>query len=250
MRKPPTKRAQPPTGPAPTTHSPKQRIPAGTAQRRARVSESFRQQSGSSSARPRSRLSSALKTRMTKAESQMKRAHLCCSQAARASSTVGGRAQRHSLLEGHGSPETAHPGCIRTSPTSCGASPTQPLWGPCPLPAPWTSSSSRCCSWGGLAPPASPRPSQSPAQGQSSLASWPPCPAFLRHLVGSSFQQTLGWTAPHQPGGPGQGRRTHGQGQHVGERPCAVEHQMELRGRDPAEEGGHRGPELPPHFLL
>ena len=110
-----------PYRPSPRTHSPKQRIPAGTAQRRARVSESFRQQSGSSSARPRSRLSSALKTRMTKAESQMKRAHLCCSQAARASSTVGGRAWRHSLLKGHGSPETARPGCIRTTPTSCGA---------------------------------------------------------------------------------------------------------------------------------
>lgn len=162
--KAPNKEGAAPTGPAPATHSPKQRIPAGTAQRRARVRESFRQQSGSSSARPRSRLSSALKTRMTKAESQMKRVHLCCSQAARASSTAGGWARRHSPLEGHGSPETARPGRIHTAPTSCRASPTQPVWGPCPLPAPWTSSSSGCCSWGGLAPPAPLRPSRSPAR--------------------------------------------------------------------------------------
>lgn len=44
--------------------------------------------------------------------------------------------------------------------------------------------------------------------------------------------------------------RTHGQGQHVGECPRAVEHQVELRGRHPAEHGGRRGPEMPSHFFL
>ena len=44
--------------------------------------------------------------------------------------------------------------------------------------------------------------------------------------------------------------RTHRQGQHVGEHPCAVEHQVELRGRHPAEHGGRHGPKLPLHFFL
>lgn len=44
--------------------------------------------------------------------------------------------------------------------------------------------------------------------------------------------------------------RTRGQGQHVGERPRAVEHQVELCSRHPAKHGGRRGPKLPPHFFL
>ena len=180
-----------PVSPAPTAHSPRQRIPAGTAQRRARLSESFRRQSGNSSARPRSRLSSALKTRMTKAESQMKRAHLCCSQATRASSTAGG-GRRVTLCSGG----VVHEPRDR---------PSGPSGVPAPLPAPWTSSSSGCSSGEALTPPAPRRPSWSPARGQSWLASWPSCPAFLGHLVGS-FGQTLRWTPPHQPGGPRQDR--------------------------------------------
>lgn len=44
--------------------------------------------------------------------------------------------------------------------------------------------------------------------------------------------------------------RTHGQGQHVGERPCAVEHHVELCGRHQAKHGGRRGPKMPSHFFL
>lgn len=44
--------------------------------------------------------------------------------------------------------------------------------------------------------------------------------------------------------------RTCGQGQHVGECPCAVEHQVELCGRHPAEHGGRCHPKMPSHFFL
>lgn len=44
--------------------------------------------------------------------------------------------------------------------------------------------------------------------------------------------------------------RTQGQRQHVGECPCAVEHQVELSGCHPAEDGSHGGPKLAPHFPL
>lgn len=71
------------------TVSPRQSAPAGRAQRRALATVSLRVPSRSSSARPRKMLSSALNTRMAKADSRMKRAHLSCSQAARAGRTTG-----------------------------------------------------------------------------------------------------------------------------------------------------------------
>lgn len=77
----------PPQAGRPHADSPRHSRPAGTAQRRALARVSRRVQSSSSSTRPRSRLSSALKTRMASAESRMKRAHRRCSQAVRASST-------------------------------------------------------------------------------------------------------------------------------------------------------------------
>lgn len=102
----------------------------------------------------------------------------------------GGRAQGHSLRGGAHEPQDR---------------PSGPSGVPVPLLAPGTTSSSRCSSGEALTPPAPQRLSWSPARGQSWLASWSSCPAFLGHLVGS-FGQTLKWTPPRQPGGPRQDR--------------------------------------------
>lgn len=106
-----------------------------------------------------------------------------------------------------------------------------------------------------------PQPSESRHHAHPRLS----CPwAFLQCHMGSSCHQM----PPHlSPGScalsPARGMgvtarpdqhthqlRTHRQGQHVGERPRAVEHQVELCGRHPAEHGGCHGPKMPSHFLL
>lgn len=67
---------------------PRQRIPAGMACRSTLVTDILLWHKVSSSIRPSSMHSSALKPIMTRAESQIKRAHLRCSQAVRAGKTV------------------------------------------------------------------------------------------------------------------------------------------------------------------
>lgn len=93
-----------------------------------------------------------------------------------------------------------------------------------------------------------------------------PLPVTGRPVAGSSFAQQTRLHGHLSASGraPARGRhgataglrgwarqlRTRRQGQHVGERPRAVEHQVELCSRHPAKHGGRRGPKLPPHFFL